>query len=226
MNKKRVIQLPIEISFILVWIVLYILFMLEDFADYELGENIWIKYSIVLTAFVYVLISTGFANSPKGIKDNILLSLALLFTLISDYFLLVLDDYYTIGLTTFIVAQILHALRIERNKIHTIVAIVIRVILPVIGIIVLASVGELNVLYALVCIYGVQLLMNFVENIALCFISKTNKLKYILLTIGFALFIGCDVCVGLMNIGEYSAALLMWAFYAPSQALIALSANK
>ena len=226
MNKKRVIQLPIEITFILVWIVLYILFMLEDFADYELGENIWIKYSIVLTAFVYVLLATGFSNGAKGIKDNIILALALLFTLISDYFLLVLDDYYIAGLITFIVAQILHALRIERSKVHAIVSIVIRIILPVIGIIVLASIGELDFLYALVCIYAVQLFMNFVENIALCFISKTNKLKYILLIIGFALFIGCDVCVGLFNIGEYSGMLLMWVFYAPSQVLIALSANK
>ena len=226
MNKKRIIQLPIEITFILVWIVLYILFMLEDFADYELGENIWIKYSIVLTAFVYVLISIGFSNGAKGIKDNIILALALLFTLISDYFLLVLDDYYIVGLITFIVAQILHALRIERNKVHTIISICIRVMLPVIGIIVLARMGELDFLYALVCIYAVQLLMNFVENIALCFISKTNKLKYILLSIGFALFIACDVCVGLFNIGEYGGMLLMWAFYAPSQVFIALSANK
>ncbi|MBO4695258.1 MAG: hypothetical protein J5656_04980 [Clostridia bacterium] len=226
MTKKRSIEFSIELLFIVTGVILYILFLLEDFGDYYLGDNVWLKYSIIIILFVYSLIAIGFGTNPKEFKDNILLALALLFTLLSDYFLLVQDDNYEVGVIMFTFAQLFHALRIERNKIHTIISVIIRIILPVVGIIVLASMGELNVLYAFVLIYATQLLMNFVENLVLCFISKTNKIKYILLTIGFALFIGCDVCVGLMNIGEYSAALLMWAFYAPSQALIALSTNK
>lgn len=226
MTKKRLLELSIEILFIVVGIVLYILFLLEDFGDYDLGDNVWIKYSIIIIAFVYTLVSIAFATNKKEFRDDIILSLALLFTLLSDYFLLVLDDYYEIGMITFIVAQLLHALRIERNKIHTIISVAIRVMIPVIGIAVFAGIGELELIYALALIYGTQLLMNFVENMALCFISKKNKLKYILLAVGFALFIGCDVCVGLMNIGEYGGVLLMWLFYAPSQILIALSSNK
>ena len=226
MTKKRLLELSIEILFIVVGIVLYILFLLEDFGDYDLGDNVWIKYSIIIIAFVYTLVSIAFATNKKEFRDDIILSLALLFTLLSDYFLLVLDDYYEIGMITFIVAQLLHALRIERNKIHTIISVAIRVMIPVIGIAVFAGIGELELIYALALIYGTQLLMNFFENMALCFISKKNKLKYILLAVGFALFIGCDVCVGLMNIGEYGGVLLMWLFYAPSQILIALSSNK
>ncbi len=226
MTKKRSLELSIKILFIVVGIVLYILFLLEDFGDYDIGDNVWIKYSIIIIASVYTLVSIAFATNKKEFRDDIILALALLFTLLSDYFLLVQDDNYEIGMITFIVAQLLHALRIERNKIHTIISVIIRVIIPVIGIAVLAGMGELELIYALALIYGTQLLMNFVENTALCFISKKNKLKYILLAIGFALFIGCDVCVGLMNIGEYGGVLLMWLFYAPSQIVIALSSNK
>ena len=51
-----------------------------------------------------------------------------------------------------------------------------------------------------------------------------------LFALGLALFVGCDVCVGLFNALPapsplYSAASVgMWLFYLPSQALIALSA--
>ena len=60
--------------------------------------------------------------------------------------------------------------------------------------------------------------------------------KYLLLSIGLVLFIGCDVSVGFNNLSSYISysskfidymvdfsQLGMWLFYVPSQALITLS---
>ena len=45
------------------------------------------------------------------------------------------------------------------------------------------------------------------------------------LALGLTLFIGCDVCVGLWNLFGIAGAG-MWAFYLPSQVLIALHGRK
>ena len=64
--------------------------------------------------------------------------------------------------------------------------------------------------------------MNFVEVLASYFQDK-KKFDYLYLAIGFFLFIGCDICVGLANLGHEICYNLSWVFYAPSQLMIASS---
>ena len=223
---KSKLKIAVAAVFVAVETVLYALFLAEDFGDADVGDNVWLKYSTVLLAFVFALV--GFAFVKKGDKsdlfDTILLVLGLAFTLVSDWLLLVQGDFYEIALITFIGAQLCYFARINRTKIWYIVSIILRAVLPIVIIIVLASIGEIDVLYALVAIYFVQLVMNFAENVARAIVAKdrAGRLQAIVLSAGFLLFIGCDVCVGIMNLfgdaGEY-----IWLFYTPSQVLIALS---
>ena len=61
--------------------------------------------------------------------------------------------------------------------------------------------------------------MNSVE--AILMFIKDKKISSLLLGLGFLLFIGCDICVGLANIGYNEMYNISWVFYAPSQLLIA-----
>ena len=156
-----------------------------------------------------------------------MLSAALSLTLVSDLFLLVLGKFFEVGLVTFIGAQLCHFARIKRTKAWTIVSILLRALLPSIAIIVLATTSMVNALYVLVSIYFVQLVMNFAESFASVVVTKTKveRVRMAVLALGFLLFIGCDICVGLLNLYG-TAGELIWLFYTPSQVLIVLSSRR
>ena len=227
MKKSEVsngIRFALAAIFVVVEIVLYALFLSEDFGSAGVGANEWLKYSTVALAFLFALTHFVFCGKGKDLSDVVLLVLGLALTLVSDYFLLVKGDYFEIGLSTFICAQICYFARIKRGKIWLISSIVVRVLLSVAGIIALCLTGYGEALYLLVAVYFVQLVGNFVENVIVAATTKdkTERLNAILLSAGFLLFIGCDISVGVMNLfgeaGEY-----IWLFYTPSQVLIALS---
>lgn len=223
---KSKLKIAVAAVFVAAEIVLYALFLAEDFGGADVGDNVWLKYATVVLAFAFALTSFAFVKKADkvGLYDAILLSLALALTLTSDWFLLVQGDFFEIALITFICAQLCHFARIGRTKLWLVISIVLRLVLPTVIIAVLASLGELSGLYALVAIYFVQLVMNFAENVALAIVAKdrAERIKAIILSLGFLLFIGCDICVGCMNLyGE--AGELIWLFYTPSQVLIALS---
>ena len=91
----------------------------------------------------------------------------------------------------------------------------------------LAALHEADALYAFVVIYFVQLVGNFVENVVLAVLAKDRgaRAQAIVLSVGFLLFIGCDISVGLANLYGV-AGECEWLFYTPSQVLIALSLGR
>ena len=186
------------------------------------SDSTFIKYGVVISSLSFSLLSFSFIKDKKDIIDVSLLSIGLIFTLISDYFLLVANSNFEVGVTTFIFAQLSYFVRfifIDKYSRYQVVTFsTIRLVLPVIGIIVLVSIKELSLLYVLVVIYFIQLVMNFAE--AILMFIKDKKMSSILLGLGFLLFIGCDICVGLANIGYNEMYNISWVFYAPSQLLI------
>ena len=102
-----------EILFIVLQMILYVTFLTIDLNEGSVTLSKWIKYSIIILCFCYALF---FGN---GVDKGIIFSmkLALLFTLISDLFILILD-YYFIGVLTFIVAQQLYAVRISLTEVE------------------------------------------------------------------------------------------------------------
>ena len=188
--------------FIFVESILYLTFICFDIFTYQ--KTIYIKYLGIVLCFAYCLINN------KGI-----LKLSSLFTLVADYFLLVIDDYYEIGVSVFIIVQIFFCIYLSKiDKVNFIKFLLFRFLILIVAIILFIN-NVLHLLYALVLVYFSNLIISFIESL-----FTTNKL----LKIGLLLFICCDICVGLFNlrIAYDFASMFMWIFYLPSQVLIVL----
>ena len=206
--------------------VLFALFLAEDFAGASVGDNVALKYATVMLAMLFATVSFALFDR-KDFQDGLMLVIALALTLVADLFLLVLDDFYIVGVIVFIGAQICHFARIKRNKVWWIASASARVLLSIVAIIVLAALHEADALTVLAAIYFVQLVGNFVENVVLAVLAKDRgaRAQAIVLSIGFLLFVGCDISVGLANLYGV-AGECEWLFYTPSQVLIALSLGR
>ena len=225
-NFIRRYKLYILGAFALAEIGIYISFLvIQGTADYD---PVMLKYSGILLCLL-----TAVLLSPVCGKDGITLVCAFVFTAVSDMFIFVLDDFYEVGVCTFIITQSIYLSRIyiALGK-RPYISIAVRVALSGITMLVLGLTGNLIALTALVAIYFPMLVCNAVESV---FLFKISKI-YILFFVGLVLFIGCDICVGLNNFESLGidlsagvqkfVGIAMWAFYLPSQVLIALSARE
>ena len=208
----------------------FVLFLLCDLLGrtFLFSSTVW-KFSVIILAFLYVAFEwLWFGRGDALFRRRFFLLLAMGFTLISDAFLLVRGDNYTIGVCTFIAAQIFHALEIPRSKRQAVVSVALRTSIPLLAIAILAFCNILTPLYAAVACYAPQLLGNLLEHLlgAVKNEDREEKRRSLLLTIGFALFLACDLCVGLSNVGARGVGFWIWFFYAPSQALIAISCGR
>ena len=202
-------------------------------------DPVYLKYSGILLCFAFAAVMIYFYR-----KDAIILTCALLFTAISDYFILVIDTYYEIGVTTFFVAQAIHFYRLYANRINNYITVkklkirVIYISLAVRAVIiatiisVFAAVASLNYLLIICTIYFTMLVGNCVDAFIIC----RGGWKNLLYAVGLLLFVGCDVCVALHNASvldlQLPSALLtfvqyaIWVFYLPAQVCIVSSAVK
>jgi len=189
--------------FIIIQSLLYILFISLDLLKIS---STYIKYLTIFLCLLFVL------YQKKKYK-----TIALFFTLLADYFLLVINKYYEIGLVLFIVTQITYLLYLRSiDKVISKKYLLVRIIIITIGIIILYLTKNNSLLNILVLIYFINLLIN-------CLNAISTKEK--LFALGLLLFISCDICVGLHNthLDNSLISILMWIFYLPSQALIVLS---
>ena len=193
-------------TFILIEALLYLTFIVMDIIGID---STYIKYAGIILCFLNAL----FDNKK-------LITAALLFTLIADYFLLVRDNDYLFGIISFLVVQCIYFVYLKKNNCKP--YFIIRILLYVITIIG-SLVIKAPILDMLALCYFESLLMNTIS-------SYTNK-KLRVFSIGLSLFIGCDICVGLFNILPHNnlysfVSIMMWIFYLPSQVLISLSKDE
>ena len=217
-------------AFLLAEILLYGLFLAHDLGGAHIGNATAVKYATVLLALAFA--ATGFltsAGKPGAIRDTAFLTAGLVFTAISDWFLLVRGDHFEFGLVTFLCAQTCYAVRVRlagrlTQKLSR-VFLLLRVLLPLLLIALLPLLGLFSLLNALVAVYFVQLIFNLVENAVSAALpgAPEERFRPLLLAIGFLFFIGCDICVGLSNLAHGLGGSLIWLFYTPSQVLISLS---
>lgn len=220
----------ILLVFIAVEIVIYITFNILSATLPD--DPIYLKYSGVLLCLAFAVLSIFFIKD----KDAVILTVALVFTAISDLFILVLDKYYQIGLVTFIATQSVYLYRMYKDRIQKIkYTLVIRALAAALLLAVMDVMMKdgLNFMIAEVCVYIVMLVGNVVD----AFLLVKNGVKNIIFAVGLLLFLGCDICVGLdnaalvvpsLNLGNAADAVqfLIWVFYLPSQVLIACTAKK
>ena len=192
------------------------------------GDPVYLKYTGVLICLAAAASLIYFYK-----KDAVILTCALVFTAISDYFILVIDAYYEIGVTTFFIAQLLYLYRLYGDRLSCIyITLIVRAVLTAAVLIILAAFASLNYLLVIVTLYFVTLCVNCADAFVLC----RGGLKNVLFAAGLLLFVCCDICVGLHNFGSTLGITLprgvltfvqyaIWIFYLPSQVLIICSAN-
>ena len=196
-----------------------------------------VKYSLMIVILLYVFI-IGLTNiiKKKDIKISIFYMLAITFTLISDYYLLIEGVYNNLSISTFIIAHLMYSVMIYYSSsiMNKKWLIIEKSLILVTGVIVFIITKDLFT--GLITIYGLCLVNNFIDSLIL--LIKTKELYALFLVIGFVLFIGCDICVLLYNLDifldeskrlleiEDIVVNLIWIFYGPSQFFISLGINR
>lgn len=226
LNFKKIDYIVISV-FVLLEIALYLSFLFIDKGIFVTRiESSTLKYasiSLCLAFSLYCLIR-------KRKMVNCFIPIALVFTLISDYFLLfnTNQNLYVYGLITFIITQLIYfafILYLRKNKLELLINLLVRFLLTIAALVVAFYLNYSDILTILALVYFVELLSNFLYS---TFLIKLNK-EYLIFLLGLLLFIGCDINVGLNNVHlfegiDYSLVnFLMWVFYLPSQVLLSLT---
>ena len=196
-------------SFLSVEGALYAMFLVLDLVG-QGSRAVPLKYGGVLLCLAFSLLGT-----------DRLVPLALALTAGADWFLLVRNDHYALGIALFLCVQAVYALRLCAGGAGS--AFVLRAALALGAGLGAWAAGLTALVELLAALYFSQLL----SNALLAWTLRGERRRAFAL--GLTLFVGCDVCVGLFNVltaGSrlYQAASVgMWLFYLPSQVLIALS---
>ncbi len=224
-NKKTADRLVIAV-FVILQTFFYSIFTWQDFTNGS--DTTILKYLAICLCLLFTVYKLTFSSI-----DGLLVFLALSFTVSSDTFTLLINDFFTLGVSLFIPAQLLYGLRMRfwagKPLYKSIIARLCVIITVVLGVLIADIFDGLTVVTA---IYFSMLIYNAIESI---FFAKTPK--KIAFCIGLWLFICCDVCVGLYNLGDVLgvaiskqiydfASVMMWGFYLPSQVLIVTSIDK
>lgn len=207
--------------FILVQTVIYIVY--NVLSARQPKDPIEIKYAGILLCLAVSAVMIFFNRD----SDSVIVTAAMLFTAISDLFILVLDDYFKIGLATFIVAHSLYFYRLYHGRAKRIwISLAVRAVVAAVLIGTVCGIFGADLMIAEAGIYLVLLVGNCVEALIMC----NRGLKNILFSIGLLLFLGCDICVGLKHGSMVGVELsekvynfvvyMIWVFYLPSQVLI------
>ncbi len=196
--------------------VLYAWFLSVDLDPIHQTDTVPVKY-------LGILLCLGF-SLPARAKwgGDGLIPPALALTAGADWFLLVRNDRYALGIALFLCVQTVYYLRLRRMGAGS--GWPLRAALALAagaGLYLLGLASPVNLLAGL---YFSQLL----SNTALAWTVKGRPGR--LFALGLTLFVGCDLCVGLFNLRPPDPVLYclvsvgMWFFYLPSQVLITLSA--
>ena len=141
---------------------------------------------------------------------------------------MIIDEYYTLGISIFIVVQALYFIYIQPKRWQ--LSLLIRGVIFLIAVILVCFILEVHEASAYVAaFYFTNLFCNAID-------AYIKDRSLLLFAIGLTLFIGCDVMVMFFNLSHYinySSSFVrvlvrfsqegMWLFYLPSQTLIALS---
>lgn len=195
--------------YLVIQLFIYIIFI---YLDINKQASYLIKYLGIIINFLYALILY-----IKNKKYDLLFLIALLFTMIADYFLLVTNDYYIIGVICFCLVQTIYGYKLSSIKsfiYRIIIFITISLVLPL-----------FKIEQSLLNICSIYSFTNLSANLYCSFIKKDTLFSTSLL-----LFWLCDLNVGIYNIpikALYNlSAYLMWIFYFPSQVIITLKGEK
>ena len=213
MDRKR--GVPLLFAFLALEGGLYVLFLLQDLSLLG-GDSMKVKYLSILLCLTFS--AWGNLRGGEG-----LITAALALTAGADWFLLVLNRHYLVGVGLFCLVQGLYLVHIRRER-GSWGWWPGRLLLWAGGMAVLCRLGLLVPLTALAALYISNFFWNILDSRSL---GSRGGLLFFL---GLVLFFCCDLCVGVHNApGLFPVGLTafarvgMWLFYLPAQVLITLS---
>ena len=251
MTGWKKVQNIIFISLLLAWLTLealaYILIVskTDQSMDFSVSyASIVADLAMTLVVLVFMIIRRvqKIADGAR-LAESIFLFLAYVCTAVADYFLTITADRYEVAVAVFLGAQIFHFVRIsvarhaagkEVSEAHPLrgilLSLLLRLVLSGAVLLMLHFTGLMSLLNALAAVYFVELVMNTLD----AALTARRASRFIICAVGFALFICCDVTVGLRALTEAGTitmtpdrfalnTYLTWVFYLPSQVLIILS---
>lgn len=209
--------MPNDKRWLIVWIFIYIGFLTLDIFFPNYWGSALLKYTGIFLCVVYAY---------KKYRNDTKLILALFLTLLADT-VLVWTDMTVLGVFIFCFAQFMHFLRLTRlSKKHLGAFTLVISLLTIVS----AFHGD-RIIYSLATLYGGLLISNLAMS-ASRFHEDRQNICARCAFYGFIAFICCDFCVGLRYVMLDGAvptdilpvvAVLVWAFYYPSQVLLANS---
>ena len=170
-------------------------------------------------------------------RGDVRVPLAIMITLVADYYLTYQNRFFEIGVTWFILVQLVYAWRTRID----VSSIIFRLMCILLYFVLLAYLG-MDRIQALLCALSMGILTGNVvygwKNVNKRMDSRMNP--DFLLALGLTLFAGCDLSLGLRNVLEgytrssgggltpymiiyYVMYYLTWICYLPSQVLLVLS---
>lgn len=178
--------------------------------------------------FITSALITLFGLSIFNKKEGRFVSIGLMFTLLADIFLVLLDKYLY-GVAVFIVAQLCYAVYLTYISGKKLPAEILKRIVPAIVVSGITAALGFKGNIILPAAYAVCIGINIAHSVEL-YIQKPTK-NHRLLMVGFIVFVLGDICVGLRHmpfIAESIAPVLYfitWISYPPSQILVLTSAE-
>lgn len=209
MNRK------ISIMFLVIEALLFGAFVTMDIMQLE-GENI-VKYIAI------ALVGLMGLKAGKQ-RDNVVVTAALLFTMLADIFLILIGNFI-VGVLVFLCVQTCYTVRFSFMSGKPMVGELLKRLLP--GII-LGGIATyfLGVKVGVVVLYACSFAVNFAHGFELQILKPSAR--HLRFAIGIFLFACCDACVGISNLQPAffteqmirNAEVMTWIFYLPSQILI------
>lgn len=234
-NKKlRIIKVLLMLI-----LILYFMFLYIDIFNVQMST--WSKNIKFLSMILVFIISLMIGKDYLNPRDSFLLKLGLGITLMADIFLLLLNDYYILGIVLFSIVQIIYCLRYRggNNKIIIRNFTLIFLILISLYFAINQFIIQIDFLAIIAVFYAICLLTSTKYALETYKHKQFPKLNSKLIGLGMVLFLLCDINVAVFNITEtigthkeFSillnriSSVSMWFFYLPSQVLLALSGYK
>lgn len=157
-------------------------------------------------------------------KDNVVVTAALLLTMLADVFLILVGNFIA-GVLVFLCVQTCYTVRFSFMSGKPMVGELLKRLLP--GVI-LGGLATyfLDVKVGVVVLYACSFAVNFAHGFELHILKPSAR--HLRFAIGIFLFACCDICVGITNLRPgflteqmiRNAEVMTWIFYLPSQILI------
>lgn len=210
----------LENIFLIVELIIFGMYLIPEYFDVKVNyDNFKVLFFLIVVIFL-----ESFIYFRQWSKENLIVRIGFFFTLCADYLMTYLNKYYILSICFFFLTQLCYFILINClfNKKY-LKSSIISYGCVVVLLIVIASILELLEPLSLTAIIYISLsLTNIVYLIRIK--NKTRSIKNFLL--GLVLFLLCDLCIGLRNVGINEGLFInlisdcIWLFYAPSQMVL------